>query len=379
MARVSEKWSRQMLVDSTTPPLDDTSTGHLPTIPMESSPKKPSRKSPRKQKIVGKISNVRKARASRRSSSLSIPFATRIDPAYETEVIPVCIPTQSANMQPQFQAQRHTSTRSILPTSFVLPPPSPGTSLPPPDTLLGAFTGTSSNGQAKMAESANGVASLTPLETPVDPIVSEPIPEDLQPGVASAIAPVETPFATKRPFPIAKPLASHMTHAYSPAKPSPLSRILMLAGSPDSPELRPFKNANIAPIDPADPISRYARDSEESPSREKAERNTDEIRIAGGKKNVKSKTRKPPVPSIAPAPHNIAKTSGSIEKENRSKTSRTVSPEAAQQTKLSATNTSKTGCLTKPGARTAQKFSIGRGGPRRVPVGSAEAAPGWKA
>jgi hypothetical protein len=39
----------------------------------------------------------------------------------------------------------------------------------------------------------------------------------------------------RRPFPVAKPLVSHMIHAYSPVKPSPLSRILMLSNSPNTP------------------------------------------------------------------------------------------------------------------------------------------------
>lgn len=38
---------------------------------------------------------------------------------------------------------------------------------------------------------------------------------------------------------MAKPFATRMIHAYSPVKPSPLSRILMLANSPDSPESGP--------------------------------------------------------------------------------------------------------------------------------------------
>lgn len=42
----------------------------------------------------------------------------------------------------------------------------------------------------------------------------------------------------RRPFPIAKPFAQRMVHAYSPAKPSPLSRILMLnSNSLDTPPL----------------------------------------------------------------------------------------------------------------------------------------------
>lgn len=38
---------------------------------------------------------------------------------------------------------------------------------------------------------------------------------------------------TSKPFPLAKSLSRNVAHAYSPAKPSPLSRILLLADSPE--------------------------------------------------------------------------------------------------------------------------------------------------
>jgi hypothetical protein len=56
---------------------------------------------------------------------------------------------------------------------------------------------------------------------------------------------VKTP--AKRPYPIAKPLAQRMVHAYSPARPSPLSRILML-NSPDSLDSSSFEG-NSSTID----------------------------------------------------------------------------------------------------------------------------------
>lgn len=62
---------------------------------------------------------------------------------------------------------------------------------------------------------------------------TEPIPitstenQNLNPNL---ITPV------RRPFPVAKPFAQRMIHAYSPARPSPLSRILMLADSPNTPD-----------------------------------------------------------------------------------------------------------------------------------------------
>ncbi|KIK79748.1 hypothetical protein PAXRUDRAFT_833943, partial [Paxillus rubicundulus Ve08.2h10] len=112
-----------------TPMLDTTSppplAAHLPQL-------KKSRSSPRKSKVVGKLTSGRKARASRRSSIFSIPPPTNVEPAYETEVIPIIIPARERHLKDPL-----TSAKSILPTSFVLPPPSPRTSLPPPDTLLG--------------------------------------------------------------------------------------------------------------------------------------------------------------------------------------------------------------------------------------------------
>ncbi|KAK7025119.1 Afadin and alpha-actinin-binding-domain-containing protein, partial [Favolaschia claudopus] len=104
----------------------------LPPTPRPASPLKAStskklargspRKSPAKVVAVGKAGANRKTiRISRRSSLLSPP---RIQPAFETEVIP---PLQA----PSFTS----ASSSLLPTSFVLPPPSPSSAFPAP-TLL---------------------------------------------------------------------------------------------------------------------------------------------------------------------------------------------------------------------------------------------------
>ncbi|KAJ7504192.1 Afadin and alpha-actinin-binding-domain-containing protein [Mycena galericulata] len=153
-------------------------------------PHKSPRKSPAKVVAVGKVGANRKTtRVSRRSSLLSSP--PKFQPAFETEVLPPLA-------MPSFTS----TASSLLPTSFVLPPPSPGSAFPAPALLLSSST--------------------TLLEVPQPP----------EPSQASGPA---TPPNFRRPFPMAKPFAPRMIHAYSPAKPSPLSRILMLANSPATP------------------------------------------------------------------------------------------------------------------------------------------------
>ncbi|KAG6879947.1 hypothetical protein C0992_009305 [Termitomyces sp. T32_za158] len=169
------------------------------------SPKKSPRKSPAKVRVgkAGTSASRKATRVSRRSSLVTPP---RIIPSFETEVLPP-LPALSLNSKPL--------ATSLLPTSFVLPPPSPRTSLP---TQLAIVTSLSSLTQEQETPSQS--------TTPLSPTLS---PEN-----AEVITP-ETPPPAERLFPVAKPLAQHMIHAYSPVKPSPLSRILMLGNSPDSP------------------------------------------------------------------------------------------------------------------------------------------------
>ncbi|KAF8892175.1 Afadin and alpha-actinin-binding-domain-containing protein [Infundibulicybe gibba] len=170
----------------------------LPPTPQAASPspKRSPRKSPVKPISVGKAgtSTRRKTtRVSRRSSA----SPSKVIPPYETEVV-------SPLAAPMFNVKL---TSSLLPTSFVLPPPSPRTSLPAEPAL--------------------------PPPTPVDDTLG-PLPVDAVPTPPSSDPP--TPPAVRQSFPVAKPFAQRMVHAYSPVKPSPLSRILMLGNSPSSPE-----------------------------------------------------------------------------------------------------------------------------------------------
>ncbi|KAF9269252.1 hypothetical protein L218DRAFT_429376 [Marasmius fiardii PR-910] len=169
---------------------------------------KPPRKSPLKSSGKG----LNGSRSSKRPS-LSASYAVltspskrppKFEPAYETEVIP------PPSLAPP---------SSLLPTSFVLPPPSPNASFPAPRPAL--LLSTPFEIPATLdhpSEAQESISTQPPLST------SAPMGESLRvPG---------TPPRTLS-FPVAKPLAPRMIHAYSPARPSPLSRILMLANSPD--------------------------------------------------------------------------------------------------------------------------------------------------
>ncbi|GLB41635.1 putative afadin- and alpha -actinin-Binding [Lyophyllum shimeji] len=179
--------------------------------PVRQSPKKSPRKSPAKVRVgkAGAGAGRKTTRVSRRSSLLS---PSKVIPAYETEVLPP-IPA------PAFSPKPLPLPTPLLPTSFVLPPPSPQTSLPSQPSLLAAIP----------------PLDFRPESPPESTTPPSPTPSPQEPNAAPT-AP-STPPAARRPFPVAKPFAQRMIHAYSPAKPSPLSRILMLGNSPDSLEL----------------------------------------------------------------------------------------------------------------------------------------------
>ncbi|KAF9454385.1 hypothetical protein P691DRAFT_692547, partial [Macrolepiota fuliginosa MF-IS2] len=230
---------QQMLADL--PPTPNTSQPDqpLPTIsqpdqplptrqsnqPNHKSPRKPARhivlasspkKSPKKafRRSTANNTSMRKTtRVSRRPSIT--PIKPTVIPPYETELIVVSPqPAPPRLAAPSFSTLKPTT--SILP-SFVLPPPSPHASLPskpilPPLPPL-------------EDESESEVDGHGFLQPPTDTNLA-PIPP-INPNLTTPI---------RRPFPMAKPFAQRMVHAYSPAKPSPLSRILMLANSPNTPE-----------------------------------------------------------------------------------------------------------------------------------------------
>ncbi len=75
-----------------------------------------------------------------------------------------------------------------------------------------------------------------PLNTEDSTTPPDPASSNLNPNLTTPV---------RRPFPVAKPFAQRMMHAYSPAKPSPLSRILLLNNSPNTPE----ENSSVTSVD----------------------------------------------------------------------------------------------------------------------------------
>ncbi|KIY44945.1 hypothetical protein FISHEDRAFT_76977 [Fistulina hepatica ATCC 64428] len=158
-------------------------------------------RSPRKTSSPGK--SPRKSARTSRKSLLALS-SRAVEPAFETEVVPSEIGNVSRAAPPIAAGQ---ARASLLPTSFTLPPPSPLATLPVQPTLP--------------------PVQVAPLLFPPPPIIVPSVASKPTGSVPATPAPL-------RPFPVAKPLAQRMIHAYSPAKPSPLSRILMLGNSPDS-------------------------------------------------------------------------------------------------------------------------------------------------
>ncbi|EKM50715.1 uncharacterized protein PHACADRAFT_213607 [Phanerochaete carnosa HHB-10118-sp] len=139
--------------------------------------------------------------------------------------------------------------------AFVLPPPSPASRLPSmqisaeagPSKASKNVPSTDENPFAPAPPAAAPSVVAQPVSAPAIPIASKSVSTTTTssapsvPSVPTVPAVPQTP--SRRIFPpnnTGRPLAPHMTHAYSPVKPSPLSRILMLADSPDSPEEPPI-------------------------------------------------------------------------------------------------------------------------------------------
>ncbi|KAG2742975.1 hypothetical protein P692DRAFT_20866096 [Suillus brevipes Sb2] len=364
----------QMLSDL---PLTPPTTSQPAPRPPHAHKIKSPRKSPMKPKVVGKAAS-RKTRVSRRSSSFSIPPSSKVEPAYETEVIPIAIP------QAAFEAlgKKSILAQSILPSAFVLPPRSPRTSLPPVEAFLPPMITTDQATREGKSYTSTDVESAPTSSTDTSSLDDMPpvqaraaIPKIVLPSPKTPPAPIVN---TRRPFPLAKPLAPHMSHAYSPAKPSPLSRILMLANSPDSldgvSEESEDSPASIPPPVATTKSFPSESESDDSPLREKkTEPNFvvlppfNKVLPPESKRfstKEKGKTKAEPVI--------LGKQKS--EKENRDKVFRKPSPSLppAPQPKLKVTSLA----TSKP----APKLPSGKGGARRVLIGSAEAAPlpGWR-
>jgi hypothetical protein len=118
---------------------------------------------------------------------------------------------------PTVAAEMKTSLPLILPTTFTLPPPSPASSLAPLD--LGSISPSAPPVQVRPSSST--VSSFDAI--PLAPSAHPPIVPIVRPRIFPS---PRTPRAV---------VGAQKKHAYSPARPSPLSRILMIADSPPSP------------------------------------------------------------------------------------------------------------------------------------------------
>lgn len=206
-----------LINDESTETFEDTSTSHLRQkgnlirSPSKKAKVGGSPRSPMKTSFaVGKTkmrSAFKKSSGSTHKSSVSLGKPpSNVVPSFETEVHPDTIAGASL--------LGSTSQPLIVSSIFVLPPPSPMASIPPQPDLLSPF---------KQPPVASSSKIQVPTISPPDHAVQNSS-TGLRPALAFPLSP--------HPFPIAKPLAKNMFHAYSPARPSPLSRILMLADSP---------------------------------------------------------------------------------------------------------------------------------------------------
>ncbi|KAH9832560.1 uncharacterized protein C8Q71DRAFT_258970 [Rhodofomes roseus] len=409
-------WQVEMMLAELPPTPAPTSTITVATAPIpteESRPQSPPPRSPRRSPAKRKAAGVaagragsgKKIRVSRRSSGLGLS-PKKVVPPFETEVIP------SSLQMPDFKSSivLPPSQPPIAAPVFVLPPPSPAASLKRPGpTAFKPPPGDAHDAQPPLLPPPAFVLTSTSdsaLNVPA-PEVPTSIPMSKSAPALTQDAPPEAGPSTpgvRRPFPMAKPLAAtRMMHAYSPAKPSPLSRILMLANSPDSPDIErphlgsleeameedpddsPTPAAPVAPpvLAPTKSLAEELGISEEDdspPLREKRAQPNLAKRSAGA------------VPAAA-APRFTAKEKGKAKAEptvsTRTRPAVALEKENVKRAKLSngsgsggsASSISKSTAPTKVATKLFAKPKVtgklppGKGGARRVPIGSAEAAP----
>ena len=207
--------------------------------PSRRKPKSPLKLQPAKQKRRSSLAVAgKKGRKSVKFSSPPkkvVPMQT-----LDTELIPPSPPPPSretiarmTSIEDVLASCAH--PKELVTTEFVLPPRSPQSLLPPPP---------------KPTSRVPPHFQLPAPSTTPDCSPSDYIP---QPSTNSQQLPPKSP---GREFPVAKPLASRMIHAYSPVKPSPLSRVLMV-DSPSPPREPPA----IYSGNPDDPFDSMAVDN----------------------------------------------------------------------------------------------------------------------
>jgi hypothetical protein len=332
---------------------------------------------------VKALSPAKKKRGARRSSLLASIGGLNISPqkrgvaapSFETEVMLPPLPSAYPVAGPSTGVGTIAESKGpLLASSFVLPPPSP---------------------MAKIPSRAVPAAAPAPVRPPkqltfppIEPVAAAP------PVVAApkSIVPVAPPAASSSntlavpQTPGARPFASRaIAHAYSPAKPSPLSRILMLANSPPSPpalstlaetDEEDMSNGPEVSPTPAPPVFTQPRgkpqpslaaeleladlDMDADPVLREKPKNAESRRAAG---QEKEKGR--PVQTTRPPSRVQSSKAGATEKENVAK--RTTMKAGA--TSAPTTRTSKPPSSAKPPQRAAAGLvGAPKVAPRRVVV-----------
>ena len=204
--------------------------------------KSPMKPQPAKQKRRSSIAVAGKK--GRKSVKFSSP-PKKVVPTQtlDTELIPPSPPPPSKDIIARMTSVEDllascSQPKELVTTEFVLPPRSPQSSLPPPPKP--------SSRAPPPPFKLSAVQSTTPDSSPIDH-VPQPYTNDTR------SLPPKSP---GRGFPIAKPLAQRMLHAYSPVKPSPLSRVLTVdRASP------PHELPSAPSINPDDPFDSMAMDT----------------------------------------------------------------------------------------------------------------------
>lgn len=200
--------------------------------------KSPMKPPPAKQKRRSSIAVAgKKGRKSVKFSSpprKAVPTQT-----LDTELIPPSPPPPSKETIARMTSVEDllascAQPKELVTTEFVLPPRSPQSSLPPPPKPTS---------RAPPPPFKLSGPSTTPDSSPLDHVPQPPANNTQQ-------LPPKTP---GRSFPVAKPPAQRMGHAYSPVKPSPLSRVLMFDSASPPRELPAVSSGN--PNDPFDSMA----------------------------------------------------------------------------------------------------------------------------
>lgn len=252
---------------------------------------------------------------------------------------PKVIPPMETEVMPLPKLPSATSSNLIVPESFILPPPSPLASLPRPEATI--------------------ISARNPIPAPSF-------------GTSADEEEPEPQLSPRKPFPVAKPLAQRMIHAYSPARPSPLSRILQVRNSPAA-SVSGSEAEAAADVEEKSGTPKYTPLNQELKLEELIGAEDDSPLRNKGKRSLASKTIGQGVSTKTGTGTGTRRTSG-----EKSASKSAIRGTNRENGVGKATKPAAPSAVVKTGTRT---LLSGKGGARRVPIGSADAAPigpSWK-